>query len=500
MAETNVTTAPTAVSARPDDQSTWPLNLIVVFIFVFGVAYYLGTKSSVFGDGDVGWNIAAGQWMIEHGTIPYADPFSYTAFGKPWIAHEWLSEVLMALVFDAGSYTGLALLTATAVALTLLVIALRLQRWMRPVEMCTALMIIALALYPLTLARPLVLVWPMLALWMAELLRAREEQRLPGWWLIPLLAIWVNMHASFAVGLGLAAMIGFEALVESGDRGRTFVQWGLYGCALGLAACANPHGLSGALYPLGVFTSPTVNLISEFHATDFSVWVAFEVAVMAFIGIALFRGARLAPVRLAMVLFLLHLAFTHIRHQSIFVIVGSLVALPAFTTAWIAGQNPTAPLMDQFGERVGGKARAWLAMLALLVLVSGVRSLIPAAPTNDEVIGVDALDRIPRDLRTERVLNEYSFGGPLILRGIKVFMDGRTDVYGDAHFLRYLDIAHGDAKAFAAAQRQWHFCWTIFPPRSRELLALLDRTPGWQRVYADEYAVIHVRRPCGSYR
>jgi hypothetical protein len=481
-------------------QSDWPRNIIVVSIFVFGIAFLFGTRGSIFGDGDVSWHIAAGQWMIAHHAIPYADPFSYTFLGKPWVAHEWLSEIVMALVFDGFGYTGIATLIALALAFTFLIIALRLQRWMSPVEMCAALMVIALALYPLMLARPMVLAWPLLALWTTSLLRAREEERQPSWYLIPLMALWANMHATFSLGLGLAALFGLEALLESRDRGSTFIEWVRFGAVCGLAGIANPHGIYGVLFPLGIAASPWVNSIAEFHPTAFSNFPTFELMVMAMIGVGLLRGARLAPVRLAIVLILLHLAMTHIRHQSLFVIVSSLVALPAMTQAWIANEQRNIPLAVQLRTHLGSNRIAFGTLTTLLVVACGFRLLLPVKPPNSAVNAVRAFDMIPQELRKERVLNEYSFGGPLILRGIKVFMDGRADLYGEEFFARYLDIEHGEPKAFAEMERRWNFCWTIFRPDDREILNLLDGSPSWRRIYADKYAVIHVRRPCGHYR
>lgn len=481
-------------------QSDWPRDAIVISIFAFGIAFLFGTKDNIFGDGDVSWHIAAGQWMLAHRAIPYADPFSYTFLGKPWVAHEWLSEIVMALAFDSFGYTGIATLIALAIAFTFLIIALRLQRWMPPVELCAALMVVALVLHPLMLARPLVLAWPLLALWTTGLLRAREEGRLPSWYLIPLMVLWANMHTTFTLGLGLAALFGLEALLESRDRRRTFIEWGLFGAACGLAGIVNPHGIHGILFPLGIAAGPLVDFISEFDPTAFPAWPAFELVVMLLIGISLLRGARLAPVRIVMLLILLHLALTHIRHQSLFVIVSSLVAVPAMTRAWIAGERPNVPIATQIRSRLGSNWAILAIGTVLLAAVCGIRLLMPVTPPNSVVNAVHAFEAIPPELHRARVLNEYSFGGPLILRGIKVFVDGRADLYGEEHVARYRDIARGNPKAFAEAEKRWNFCWTIFRPDDRRLLKLLDGSPSWTRIYTDKYAVIHVRRPCKSYR
>jgi hypothetical protein len=470
-------------------------DLLVLTGFALVIPFVFGTLPEVFDDGDVSWHIAAGRWMIAHRAIPFADPFSYTSFGKPWMAHEWLSEAIMGLVFNTAGWTGIALLTALSLAATFVIIGLRLSRWAPPVELCAVLLVIALALYPFMLARPMVFTWPLLAWWIDAVLRARERDRLPPLYLIPLTTLWVNLHASFAVGLGILALFGLEALIEAKDRTRTFWQWALFGGACGLAALANPHGLTGALLPLGVFGSQTVTLILEFRPTVITEWPSLEFALVLFIGLALLRGARLTPVRVLILLVMLHLALAHVRHQALLTIAAGLIALPAMTRRWVAGEaplpSPLAALQARFGK--GAVIAAGAALLAAACLA---RAAWPVVPRESKVNASRALASIPPHLRRRRVLNEYSIGGPLILRGIPVFMDGRTDVHGDAHFLLYNDIILARPEALHAAQQRWNFCWSIFRKSDEAVVKLLDRSPGWRRFYADDFVVMHARDAC----
>ena len=50
--------------------------------------------------------------FCEHLEFPETDGFSHTFFGKPWIAKEWLSQVLLALAFEIGGWPGVVMLTA----------------------------------------------------------------------------------------------------------------------------------------------------------------------------------------------------------------------------------------------------------------------------------------------------------------------------------------------------------------------------------------------------
>src|SRR5438105_11790609 len=79
-------------------------------------------------DGDTWSHLATGEWILAHGAVPRADPFSHSMLGAPWTAHEWLSEVVLALTFRAAGWSGVALVTAFAAAAAALILGLRLAR------------------------------------------------------------------------------------------------------------------------------------------------------------------------------------------------------------------------------------------------------------------------------------------------------------------------------------------------------------------------------------
>jgi hypothetical protein len=93
------------------------------------------------------------------------------------------------------------------------------------------------------------------------------------------------------------------------------------------------------------------------------------------------------------------------------------------------------------------------------------------------------------------VLNGYSMGGPLILSGIRPYIDGRGDMYGDELVVGFSKIAKGDAKVFADAVQRWNIRWAIVPNDSKGLVKLLESTPGWRRIRQDKVGAIYVREP-----
>src|SRR5579875_1779406 len=62
----------------------------------------------LFSDGDTGWHIRTGDWILAHGAVPRMDLFSFTKPHQAWFAWEWGSDVLFALIHRMAGLTGLA--------------------------------------------------------------------------------------------------------------------------------------------------------------------------------------------------------------------------------------------------------------------------------------------------------------------------------------------------------------------------------------------------------
>src|SRR6266496_4508271 len=67
-------------------------------------------------DPDLWWHLRTGQWIMESGHIPHADPFSFTRAGQPWVAHEWLSEVIFYEIWKQAGAAGLIVFGAVITA------------------------------------------------------------------------------------------------------------------------------------------------------------------------------------------------------------------------------------------------------------------------------------------------------------------------------------------------------------------------------------------------
>ncbi len=457
---------------------------------------YFASSSFSLRDGDTSWHIVAGEWIFKHRAIPTTDPFSYTFLGKPWAAHEWLSEVLMYAAWQFGGWPALLLMFAALGGLLIMTLALYVRRWMSfpwaliPVSFCFV------GLLTHGFARPHIFGWTLLAIWFVGLLRARDLNRTPSWWLVLIMMIWANLHGSFLLGLALIAPLALEALFAAGrgKRMQVFTGWGLFALASLAASLATPHGVDGLIFPLFISAMKTLPYISEWKPTNFAEISVFEFVLLSGLFLCLYKPVRVPVFRLLIILGFLHFAFAHFRHQSIFLILSCLLLARPMAMAYrpeVSGDIQPVDLSRLFSRE---NLPLVVVMIALLAGVSISSAVLHTQRPDSYAVPQKAIANIPPELRNKRVLNEYSFGGTLIQNGIPVYIDGRADVYGDAFITDYVKmIVEGDHKRWDVARRKWDIQWTILPP-DKPLVKWLDHQPDWTRVYADKWAVIQARK------
>ena len=449
---------------------------IALFVAVLLIPAVLGSSKTIFNDGDVSWHIATGQWILDHRSIPHTDPFSFTWAGKPWVPIEWLSEVIYACAYRLAGYGGVAALVTAALMALHALVYLNASRWVR-----TALLPIVLmdfTLVPMLLARPHLLTWPLLALWTWLMLRAREQDRAPPVVAALLMTLWANLHGSFVFGLAIAAAFGLEALVASPDKPRALRQWLIFGVACAIAVFINGNGVDGVFHPLRFTHLQMLPLIDEWKPSSPARTPFFFAALVLTLAVIAWKRPRLPWVRWLLLGGLLALALFQARHQAMLAIVAAML-LPA---GFVTGVESTG----------ADKTFKWMvaAGAALLVLVRG---FMPLTPPENQANPWKLIAAVPPQLRSQPVLNGYSMGGPLILSGIRPYIDGRGDMYGDAHVLGFLTISHGDGRAFDEAVQRWHIRWAIIPNESNRLIALLNRSPDWRRIAQDKVGAVYVR-------
>jgi hypothetical protein len=471
---------------------SWPLIAGLLFF-----ARLIAARRALLGDPDTYLHIAAGRWMLAHAALPLHDPFSHSMPGAVWVCGEWLAELVLAASYGLCGWGGVAVLTAACAAAALALLAHFLLRALPPLPALIAVAAAAELLEPHMLARPHVLALPLLVLWSGVLLAARDAGRGPPAALLPVIALWANLHASFLFGLALAAFLGVEAVMQPGmpTRRAEAVRWGGFVAAAAAAALLTPHGLAGVAQPIRLTLMPALQTsFGEWLSPNFQRSPDLELWILGAVFVGFASGVRLPPMRLVLLLGLLHLMLQHVRHADLLATVGPL-AVAAPLGRGLAGLLAASP------SRIG----AWLARLARPAAPAGITLAValaaalavPAAfyplKRGDDTVTPQAALAAARAMGLSGpVLNSEAFGGYLVFRGVPDFIDGRIEMYGNAFLARDLAAERGDRAALAGLLARYGIAWTLLQRHSAEAAAM-QGLPGWRRVYADDRAVIYRR-------
>jgi hypothetical protein len=486
------------INATPAlDRSRYGLSLPLIF----GLGLYAliaGHGEAVLHDPDTELHIAVGRWIIAHRAAPHHGIFSGTMADAPWVAHEWLGEVVLAWLFDTFGWAGLVAVTAFCAAAAVAMLLRQLLCSFVPVHaMITTALAVTLVI-PHVLARPHIFTLPILVAWAAGLVRARSENRAPAARLASMMVLWANLHGGYLFGLGLMGLLAAEAVLLAPDwrtRRRAAGRWGFFGVLAVGAALLTPYGVAGLLLPFRLTgMSFAMGQLVEWRSPDFQSFEPLELwlAVVLFAGFAL--GWRLPPTRLLMLLLLLHMALQHRRHGELVGLVAPLLLAPALAPqlrALTAGRS-AGPVDRCLAELAKPASLRGVALAGAVLVAVSAAVLHGAATRSDVAMPAAALAAVEAAHVTGPVLNDYGFGGYLIFAGIPPFIDGRAELYGDEFIKRYVQAMLLESDQLPKLLDQYGIVWTLIAPE-RPAALLLDHLPGWRRLYADDVAVVHVR-------
>jgi hypothetical protein len=483
--------APMTLSVANTAEAVSPMRgLLPLWVGAGIYALFLLAGNRLLIDPDTMWQITVGQWIIDHRAVPETDVYSFTMRGQPWISTQWLAQVLFAKAYAISGWSGPVVLAATAIAATFALLAKFLSRHLSE---STTLVFIAAALaltVPHLLARPHVLALPIMVMWVGELIAAADRRGAPSFRLLPLMALWANLHGGFVFGLVLVAPIALDAVLNAEVKSRKslILRWGGFGIAALVASCCTPYGWNSLLASQKILAlGSALPLIMEWKPADFGSLGPFELCLLLAIGLALWRGVTLPPLRIVLLLGLLHMALAQGRAAEILALLAPLILAAPLAKQLSGTEAANSAAAPMRGVLVAGVA---VALVAGTFVYASVHRFEPHS-RGSPVAAVAALKK----LNLARVFNDYDFGGYLIANGVAPFIDGRTELYGEKFF-----VEHNAASGLMEPENLFRLLdrYKIEATLMRTQSAatrLLDHMDGWQKVYADDIATIHLRKP-----
>jgi hypothetical protein len=491
--------------------SGWSGRAVFGGILFFGLLA-MTARNAV--DPDLWWHLRTGQWIVENGSIPHSDPFSFTRAGQAWISHEWLSEVVFYELWKHGGAAALIVFSAIITTAGFMLLYLRCLPFGGNWHWAAAATAFgAVAAAPSWGVRPQMFTFALtsLLLW---LLDGGEQQPRLLLWIPPLFLIWLNLHAGFALGPALMLAYGVGVLLETALDTTPWPQARpiLLRVLLLLLACLalvplNPSGAQLYRYPFDTLRSPGMrSFIVEWFSPDFHQWLYRPFLLLWLLVLAALASSRWQPKGRVIVPLLLtgFAALDAVRHIPIFVLVaipGIAAALPAAGAAHVsksARRGAPAPGSSQLLSVFNAVVLVLMAGFAIANWVSLARN---QEAREAERFPERAVSFLLGGHYPERIFVYYDWGGYAIWKlypEYRVFVDGRADLYGDELLRQSIQTVVEIRTGWREVLDRWKVEAVLVPPSCALAQALL-LDPNWQAAFHDSGAVILFRtRPAAE--
>jgi len=475
-----------------------------VYVFVFAFLF----ASRPLSDGDFWWHLKTGEYIVKNLSIPRVDFYSFTVPGKHWVAHEWLSEVIFYLIYTRAGFNTLIFIFTVLTVLAFWVVFRKVEA--HPFVKAFAVLLSVWSILPTIGVRPRTFTLLFAGIYLALLHGfVRERQTRAIWWLVPLMIVWVNLHAGYLIGLVLIGVVIVGVVLDAWFAGEKLAShWPqLKTLALVFVACLlavnlNPQGPRIFVFPFEFFMSPVQqDQIVDWLSPDFHQKELLPLLLLILLTIAALALSpkRVKPSELLLFLSTLYATLKSGRHMAIFVLIaGPLLA--DYLQHWL----DTTQFVRLFGRsgppvKSSGRRQLIFNIILLVPLIAcfiKLKSVIYSPPTQERVgVPLNAVSYLKANGITGNTFTDPNiWGGYLIWEtpSNPVFIDGRIDMYGDEFMREYLRIIHGITRWQEPFDKYGVQVAIVSP--TVVLRLQLEQSPQWQQVYRDDMAVVFVRK------
>lgn len=504
----------------------------LVLIVLFGLLIF--EANIEIKDLDLWLHIGVGRYILDNFQIPAFDVLSATISGAPWINHEWLFQIIVAKLYQAFGVDGIINLQ---VGLVLFSFAM-LYAWGRQTGKRTVVLLLLLIVmlnYRLRFThRPDLFSLFFLILYI-QALSFGLRSKISIIYIFIIQAIWTNIHGFFILGPLILLLSNVTHWIKGTIR--LPFEWGNVGklerdeanclkamLVVSVFACfVNPYFAKGVWYPLKVLFS--VNADSKIFfdyigelAKPMEYGNIFNLSRYPFYKLLIFISGlsfvlnyrKLDIGALVLWVLFLFLSLKAVRNISYFAIISYFCFLSNYRYFSSSMFFSESLLKIKFDWMVSilVKALMCLWMISYFSRLSlGGYFDFDRYERKSEYGGISqknfpikAVDFLVDSEIEGRFFNDFNSGAYLVGRvfpKIKIYIDGRTEVYGPEFFKQYQKIWFGDYMEFKKVADQYNltgaFINSITVPAPAEIIKSLKDDAQWKLVYFDYDAAIFLR-------
>lgn len=488
----------------------------LLFVCIIFWSLFITTQSTYnfMGDANMGLHIRTGDIVLQTHGVPSTDPYSFSRPQGEWYAFEWLTCLIYALLHQAVGLN--AVVGASAVLLGLYPVLMLRASLDRGAALLVAFPIALLGYQGASihyLARPhlFTMILFVITVWAVE----RDRQNPTKWTylLVPMGIVWTNLHGGFLtlpVYLGLVAAGYFlerwwQRKPELMTAARRY--FGL-SVLCGLASLVNPYGLKLHAHIYQFLGSRWLTEMVQEYAPAWTftfdrmgVYYGMVAAAVLVSMWLLWREKRV--VEPLILLFFIYASMKSARHITLFMVVAVPILALELTRVWRHGADKAGPrsilkLLDQvFADLTPAFHRfsIWLPIVALALTLDAGRWFPTQFPHDGrEDYPLAMIQRHQTFLRGSRLFTTDHWADFLVYRDFpnqKIFVDGRSDYFGQQIGYEYLTMLETDP-GWQPLWRKWNFDAALMPTKMK-LTRALEQDPDWRVVDRTEAALLFVR-------
>lgn len=478
-----------------------------IFIAIFLVlSAYQGDK--LLGDGDTGYHIRLGEYILDNLTIPKLDLYRFFLPPSPQVPHAWLSEVLMAIAYRLAGLTGVVFFYAILLALVHYAFFKSIGGISQNITLqlfFTVIVLISTRVH--WLARPHVFTLLFFVYFCFMLSSMQNGARLPMYALPLAMIFWVNLHGGYVVGfiiLGLYILGNAWISVSSKSsdsihavsRTKYFARIFIL-CLIG--ALINPAGHKILFIPFNLLAdSYMTDVIAEYMSPNFHEFVPFKYLLLGVILIFGFSEKKPTKVDILIVLFFANMALNSIRHIPLFAIVTAPIMMQHTETLL---QNAPSRIRTYLATRtkniaeINALSKGFIWPLLIVILVTYlISSQYVVWSFDQDKKPIAAIEFLKHEQIYGNMFNNDEYGDFVIYfahNNYKVFYDGRLDMDGPKRLKEYAKVANIES-GWEDIINKYSISWIFFDTNS-VLTRTLIKDNSWKLIYSDKVASIFVK-------
>jgi hypothetical protein len=479
----------------------------IIFLIIF-INLSFNQGGELLQDCDTGYHIRAGEFILNSLSVPGHDIFSFLTPAIPWTAHEWLSEVLMAMVHRVSGLTGVVIFFSLLIAFIYFLMFKAARTYRGNILISVLIVLIVIASSQIHwLARPHIFSLLLTFIWYYLLDEYQYKNKNYLYFFPPLMLLWVNLHGGFIMAfvlLGIYLIYNFVKFClsdgsEKAEYGKKKNLLGLTIVACLLVSLINPYGYHIVLFPFKLISNSFImDHVNEFLSPNFHESMPFKYLLFLMIAIFAFSSKRLNIIELAIVLIFTNMALYSARYIPLFAIIIAPILIKQGELILNQTDGKFARFFRKRGERIASvdkyaKGYLWLIGSVLLIGILTLTGKIEYR-FDEEKKPVAAVEFLKKEHIKGHMFNNDEFGDYIIYAAwpeYKVFFDGRSDMYGAERMKEYFKVT-GVERGWDNVLKKYDMNWIFYDANSFLSRFLLERVD-WKLIYADKVADIFVR-------